>query len=88
MLCFVIDGELPVQEELQLFEELRQRPVRERGGEIVRVPRMRQRVADQEEFLFRLLDFREVAGIADGTADLLDDVQQVWLERKVVWSCP
>ena len=78
----VVDGELAAQKQLQLLEELRDRPMRQRTGEARSVPGIRERVADKEILVFLLFfPLREVSRVAYSLANLLRDVKKIRLPR-------
>ena len=69
--------ELPIQEQLNLFQELRHRPMREHRLEITYLPHHRQHVTDDDMPPLRPLQCPEIVGEAKVLEDFFEYIQQV-----------
>ena len=79
----MIYSKLSTQEQFQLLEVFRNRPMRQSACKAACVPSIRERVADKKIPVFLLfLPLREVSGISDSLTNFLSDMQKKRLPRK------
>ena len=82
----VVDGEIPKQKLLQLFKELRQRPMWQGKCKVISAPCRRQGVAYKEINKDRVFQRHEIPLITHLLAYPVKDIQQVRLKRQSLCS--